>query len=104
MLNRALDDPTTYDDGRQAEAEEMLSLDAAELREALSGLAAAASPGALRGAVAELRRRLDDGELRVEAGAAGAVEFSRAYLLADLDQIAASRTRERAEYYVARLI
>jgi hypothetical protein len=104
MLNRALDDPTTCDDDGPEEADVLLSLDGAGLREALSGLASAASPGALRGAVAELKRRLDAGDLCVAAGAAGAVEFSRSYLLADLDQIAESRTRERAEYYVARLI
>src|SRR5262245_7789074 len=104
MLNRALENLTTFDDDGREEADEMLSLDSSALREALGGLASATTPGALRGAVAELKRRLDAGELRVEAGAPGAVEFSRDYLLADLDQIAESRTRERAEYYVARLI
>ncbi|HET9224617.1 MAG TPA: DNA methyltransferase [Roseiflexaceae bacterium] len=104
MLNRALDNPTTCDDDGQEQADETLVLDAAALREALSSLASAVSPGALRGAVDELRRRVDAGELRAQAGEAGAVELSRGYLLADLNQIAESRTRERAEYYVARLI
>jgi hypothetical protein len=103
MLNRVIDAPATGEDGLE-EADEILSLDGTALREVLVGLKSAASPGALRGAVAELQRRLDAGELRVAAGAPGAVEFSRGYLLADLDQIAASRTRERAEYYVERLI
>jgi DNA methylase len=104
MLNRALDNPITCDDDALEEADEMLVLDAAALREALGSLASAGSPGALRGAVDELKRQIDAGDLRAPAGAAGAAEFSRSYLLADLDQIAESRTRERAEYYVARLI
>jgi DNA modification methylase len=103
MLNRALEGPATYEEIGPEEADTILSLDSAALREALGGLTSAGSPVALRGAVAELKRRLDAGELRA-VGATGAVEFSRGYLLADLDQIAESRTRERADYYVARLI
>lgn len=104
MLNRVIVDPATGENQGVANADETLSLEGAALREALGDLKAAGSPGALRGAVAELQRGLVAGALRAEAGAPGAVEIGRGYLLAELNQIAASRTRERAEYYVDRLI
>lgn len=59
-----------------------------------------------RDAVAELRGQLLDPQsaLRAPSSTDDSVTLSAGYLLAELDQIAAARTRERAEYYVKRLI
>ena len=61
---------------------------------------------ALRCAVAELREQVQNpsSELLTCRAQDDKVEFGKAYLTSELDQVAASRTLERARYYVARLI
>jgi len=61
---------------------------------------------ALRRAVAKLQEQVQDpsSELLACRAQEDKVEFGKAYLTSELDQIAASRTLERARYYVKRLI
>jgi hypothetical protein len=100
MLNGALDQGAVPASGAEP-VSATLALDARALHTALQRLKSAPTLRVLRRSVAELCRAVD-GELR--AGEAPALAIERDYLLSDLEQIAAARTIERAQYYVERLI
>jgi DNA methylase len=106
MRARALQNPVPRDDDELEAADEALSLDATTLRELLYRLRASSSLSALRRAVANLKRDLDDARHALRTAASGdqVVEYTRHILFDDLDQIAESQTIERARYYLDRLV
>lgn len=95
-----------FDDENLAEADETLYLNETLLLDAIQKCKSADSLRSLRQAISEIKRRVrdSDGELRSNGNVAQIVEFSRDYLLSDLDQISSSLTIERAQYYVDRLL
>ncbi|HJZ47766.1 MAG TPA: DNA methyltransferase [Roseiflexaceae bacterium] len=97
--------PLFFDD-LIAEPQEPIGLDKALLLDRLRQLKAAGAIGELRRAVASLKAEIasPDGDLRVHTTHAAAVTFMPDYLDAELDQIAASLTIERARYYVERFM
>jgi len=97
--------PLFFDDAI-AEPQDPLALDKALLLEALHALMSLRAMPDIRRRVAELRVRIEDaaGELRVPALVESSVSFMPDYLHAELDQIGAALTIERAHYYVNRFI
>jgi hypothetical protein len=97
--------PPFFDDAI-AEAQDPLMLDKPLLLEALHALLPIAAMPDMRRRVAELRARIEDvaGGLRAATSADTSVSFMPDYLHAELDQIAAALTIERARYYVNRFI
>lgn len=89
---------TTFED------DEVLRLDQALLLDLLGGVKSVDSMQAMRRATADLKQRLFAGD-GVPSGPASdsMVVFGKDYLRGQLDQIAASRTLERARYYLERL-
>ncbi len=89
MRARALQNPVPRDDDELEAADEALSLDATTLRELLYRLRASSSLSALRRAVANLKRDLDDARHALRTAASGdqVVEYTRHILFDDLDQI-----------------
>ena len=89
-----------------AEAQEPVALDKSLLLEALRALVALRSMPDIRRVVAELRARFEDASdgLRAATLPELSVAFTLDYLHAELDQIAAALTTERAHYYVNRFI
>ena len=84
---------------------EPLALDRVALLTALGVLTAIRSMPDLRRRVAELRACTQDPASDLRATAAeNSVAFTEEYLAAELDQIAAAYTAERAHYYVQRLV
>jgi hypothetical protein len=106
MRASALQNPAPCDDDELEAADEALSLDAATLRDMLYRLRSSPSLSALRRAVANLKRDLDDATHALRTAASGdqVVEYMRHILFDDLDQIAESQTIERARYYLDRLV
>jgi DNA modification methylase len=88
------------------ETDETLRLNEAILLGAIQKWQSIDSIQALRQAVAEIKQRVCDSgdELRTSGGEEETVEFSKNYLLADLNQISDSLTVERARYYIERLL
>jgi DNA modification methylase len=82
-----------------------MQLNRRRLLDQLDGLLCVDSVPLLRQAVGELQERLNTpgSDLSVEADGEG-VELDQAYLMGELDQVAASRTLRRARYYVRRLV
>src|SRR6266508_2231032 len=97
--------PFFFDDAI-AEPQDLLALDKALLLEALRALLSLRTMREIRRRIAELRGRLEDpaGGLCAAALAETSVSFAPDYLHAELDQIAASLSIERAHYYVNRFI
>ncbi len=97
--------PFFFDDAI-AEPQDLLALDKAPLLEALRALLSLRTMREIRRRIAELRGRLEDpaGGLCAAALAETSVSFAPDYLHAELDQIAASLSIERAHYYVNRFI
>lgn len=95
-----------YFDEAIAEAPETLALDKALLLEALRVLLALRSMPDIRSYIGGLRARAEDAadQLRAATQPDLSVAFTSDYLEAELDQIAAALTTERAHYYVRRLI
>jgi hypothetical protein len=83
--------------------DDFLILDPATILASLAGLAAAPTVLSVRQQLAALLGALDDPASRLYAPAAAPLELRRSYLLAELRQIEAAQTLERAHYYVARL-
>ena len=83
--------------------DELLQLEKNALIAALERARAAESIVALREGISTLREQIDSGVLEGDHES-DVVTFGRDYLLAELDQIAATQTLERAKYYVERLI
>ncbi len=83
-----------------------LHLNRAHLLVALTQLTSADSVGQLRDAVSDLQAHIrnPDSAFFNDVDAERSVAFDRKHLCEALDQIAASRTLERARYYVDRLI
>jgi DNA modification methylase len=98
--------PTVLDERAEEAPAEPLTLDRARLLDHLWRIKAAATVAEIRGGIADLKALLADRASELHAGADGetSVTFARYYLDADLDQIAAAYTLERARYYVDRLI
>jgi hypothetical protein len=97
--------PIFLDEHARAAQAEPLALDRQRLLAELRRIKAAPTVSAVRQGVADLKALLADqgGELRAGADE-GSVAIARAYLDAELEQIAASYTVERARYYVGRFV
>jgi hypothetical protein len=95
-----------YFDDLIAEPQAPIALDKALLLDWLRRLKAAGTIGDLRRGVASLKHEIagPDGALHTPASDAAGVTFMPDYLDAELDQIAASLTIERARYYIERFI
>jgi len=95
-----------YFDDLIAEPQKPLALDQAALLDRLRRLKASGALGELRRGVAHLKAEIADGDsgLRTHTSDAAGATFMPDYLDAELDQIAASLTIERARYYVERFI
>ncbi|HEU5098253.1 MAG TPA: DNA methyltransferase, partial [Roseiflexaceae bacterium] len=91
-------------DERIAEPQEPLVLDQAWLLDRLRRLKAAGAIGELRRGVASLKAEIANGQSGPRTSDTAGVTFMPDYLQAELDQIAASLTIERARYYVERFI
>src|SRR5215216_119334 len=97
--------PLFFDD-LIAEPQEPIALDKQQLLEWLHRLKAAGAMAELRHGVADLKAAVDSSEssLRVATSDTSGVTFMPDYLQAELDQIAASLTIERARYYIERFM
>ncbi|MBK9943358.1 MAG: site-specific DNA-methyltransferase [Kouleothrix sp.] len=95
-----------FDDQALDIAPELLTLDRARLLDMLHCLAALRTLPELRRRTAELRAQLGGpaGALQGAEGSGDTVTCTRDYLEAELDQIAAAYTLDRAAYYISRLI
>ncbi|WP_298817246.1 TRM11 family SAM-dependent methyltransferase [Chloroflexus sp.] len=78
-------------------------IDRATFAAALDALLDMPTLADLRIGVAKLRRRLADPDDRLRQSGDDAIHFTPEVLQAELDQIAAARTLERARYYLSRL-
>jgi DNA modification methylase len=89
-----------------AERDETLSLNGALLLDSLHRCRSGKSLPRLRRAIAKINLRLSDpeGDLLADPRGGQAIEFGKGRLLAELDQISAALTLERAQYYLDRLI
>ena len=95
-----------YFDDLIAEPQDPVVLDKQQLLDRLRRLKAAGTMGELRRGVAGLKAEIadPDSRLHVATNDASGVAFMPDYIAAELDQIAASLTIERARYYVERFI
>jgi hypothetical protein len=95
-----------FGDGTFEQTDETLRLNEALLLGAIQKWSSIDTIQALRQAIAEIKRRVcDSGDgLRTTGSEDETVEFSKYYLLADLNQISDSLTIERARYYSDRLL
>ncbi len=93
------------DDDSNQRLETVLRLHRVSLLEAVDRLLQAVSVEVLRDGIGHLRNQILDANspLYVPLATEDQVEFARTYLLAELDQIAAAYTLERAQYYLERL-
>jgi len=98
--------PIFLDERGDRAAQEPIALDRERLLDQMRRLKAAPTIAELRRRVTDLRAQLADPaeRLRARADEAASVAFARGYLDAELDQIAASYTVERARYYVGRFV
>jgi DNA modification methylase len=106
MAEGAFQNLSLPDDDNFASPDEILCLDQVLLLEVIQPWKSIDSLQDLRLAIAELRDRIHDAadKLRANGDEVQTVEFSKDYLLADIDQICDSLTVERARYYVDRLL
>lgn len=106
MAERAFQNPPLFDDDNFEEADETVRLNQALLLDIIQQCKSVDSIRILRQAVVEIKRRIRDSndELRSNGDGVQTVEFSKNYLLSDLDQISDSLTLERAQYYADRLL
>jgi len=106
MAEHAFQNLSLFDDNNIEEADEVLCLNETILLDVIQKCKFVDSMRTLRQAIALIKLRVldSDDELRINDSVAQIVEFSREYLLSDLDQISNSLTIERALYYVDRLI
>src|SRR3954468_7909715 len=88
------------------ETDQPLRLNEALLLDIVQNCKSSASMRELRRDITEIRRRVRDSndQLRTSGSEDQAVEFSKSYLLAELEQISGSLTIERAHYYIDRLL
>jgi DNA modification methylase len=95
-----------FGDGTFEQTDETLRLNEALLLGAIQKWSSIDTIQALRQAIAEIKQRVcdSDDELRTTGSEDETVEFSKYYLLADLNQISDSLTIERARYYSDRLL
>src|SRR5438045_2902637 len=98
--------PIFLDNETLEEPQEPLALDQVLLLDRLRRLRAEGAIGAIRHGVVGLKAELasDDSRLRRAASAAATITFMPDYLDAELDQIAAAYTLDRARYYLDRFI
>ena len=106
MAERAFQNPPLFDDDNFEEADETVRLNEALLLSIIQKCKSVDSIRILRQALVEIKRRIRDSndELRSNSAGEQTIEFSKNYLLSDLDQISDSLTLERAQYYVDRLL
>jgi DNA methylase len=106
MPEHACQNLPLFDDDNLEEADETLYLNERLLMEVIQKCKSADSMRSLRQAIAAIKRRIcdSDDELRSNGNRTQIVEFSRDYLLSDLDQISNALTIERAQYYIHRLL
>jgi DNA modification methylase len=106
MAERAFQNLPQFDDDNFQGADEMLRLNEALLLDVIQKCKSIDTMRSLRQAIAEIKRRVraSNDDLRANGADVQTVEFSRNYLLSDLDQISGSLTIERAQYYVDRLL
>jgi len=105
MQHSSVENLSLFRDNVDNGNEEVLQLDGPSLMKALSKLESASSTTNLRRTVQDIKRDLlnIDGKLRTIESADREIEFTSAFLLQQLDQIASSETIERALHYVSRL-
>ena len=106
MAEHAFQNLPLFNDENSDEADKTLYLNETLLVDVMQKCKSTDSMRSLRQTIAEIKRRVcdSDDELRIDGNGTQVVEFSRDYLLADLDQISSSLTIERAQYYVDRLL
>src|SRR5689334_23368507 len=95
-----------YFDELIAEPQDPIVLDKQQLLDRLRRLRNIGAIGELRHGVAGLKAEVDlpNSRMRVAAGDPSGITFMPDYLHAELDQIAASMTIERARYYIGRFM
>src|SRR6266487_6243632 len=106
MAERAFRNLPPFDDVNFEEADETVRLNEALLLGIIQKCKSIDTIRILRQALVEIKRRIRDSndELRSNGAGEQTIEFSKNYLLSDLDQISDSLTLERAQYYVDRLL
>lgn len=105
MADQSTRQPIWSNDPTPGESEALL-LDSALLLAQLQQSKEASSLAGVRRLLADLRAQLatPDSRLRSASDANQVTELSSGYLLSELEQIARTRTLERARYYIERLI
>jgi hypothetical protein len=97
--------PIFLDDETLEEPQEPLALDQALLLDRLRRLRAEGAIGAIRHGIAGLKAEIaSDGRMRKMTNVGATISFMPDYLDAELDQIAAAYTLDRARYYLDRFI
>jgi DNA modification methylase len=106
MAGHAFQNLPLFNDDNFEEPDEILHLNETLLLDVIQKCKSIDSMRSLRQAIVEIKRRVRDAndELRFNGNGVQIVDFSKDYLLSDLDQISSSLTVERAQYYVDRLL
>ena len=93
-----------FNDGIDSTSDEVLALDASRLLDSLNHLESSDTAPTMRRGILELIRRIQDPQdkLRSVDNSSNDVEFTRGFLLSQLQQIATSETLERALHYLKR--
>lgn len=106
MAERTFYNLPLFDDDNFQETDEMLRLNEALLLDVIQQCKSIDSMRSLRQSIAEIKRRVHtpDDDLRANSDGIQTITFSRNHLLSALDQISASLTIERAQYYIDRLL
>lgn len=106
MAERTFHNLPLFDDDNFQETDEMLRLNEALLLDVIQKCKLIGSMRSLRQSIAEIKRRIHtpDDDLRANGDGTQTITFSRNHLLSELDQISASLTIERAQYYIDRLL
>lgn len=106
MAERTFYNLPLFDDDNFQETDEMLRLNEALLLDVIQQCKSIDSMRSLRQSIAEIKRRVHtpDDDLRANGDGIQTITFSRNHLLSALDQISASLTIERAQYYIDRLL
>jgi DNA modification methylase len=106
MSERMLQNLPLFEDDYFGSPDEMIHLNEAILVDIIQKCQSINSMLSLRHAITEIKRRICDpnDELRNNSDGTRTADFSKNYLISELDQISDSLTIDRAQYYVERLL